>query len=1050
MEPERWQRIEQLYYSALEREAEQRAAFLSEASANDAGLRQEVEVLLAANDQAGDFMAIPALEQEALNIASEQLSGMIGVEAGQEVSHYTILSRIGAGGMGEVFLAQDNILERRVALKLLPIGFTEDAERFNRFIREAKTASALNHPNIITIYEIGEASTALGKIQFIATEFIEGETLRTWVVDDETRLREVLNIAIQVASALAAAHRAGVVHRDVKPENVMVRPDGLVKVLDFGLAKLTSQPQGGVNADARRPVNAVETQPGMILGTLRYMSPEQARGRSVDARSDIFSLGVLLYELLTSRPLFAGETDADVVAAIIHEEAPPLAEHLSQVPPELERIVQKALAKNAERRYHDARDLQTDLQSLRQESELSARRASSTFASTDKPAALNSSGMTEPRFSMRQLLSGVVIALLIAGATWLMVRGTGQVETPPPESLKNVEVVTWQSAPGDGYSVGAFSHDGKWVAFTSTKGGAKNIWVKQSASGDAEASTKDRFENENPIWSPDGDEIAFISMRDGQFSIWRKPPFGGSPKRLMKLAMDEGNVKLERWSNNGSRIYYESNRNLFALNVNSGQTNQLTHLDSNEVIAFSLSVSVDEQHVAYVTRSDTGGATLNVLPLRGGTARTIAQMNGNARNTVWHPDGKRVFYSADVDGTYQIFVADMDGHKPVQLSLGEKDSMVLDVSADGSKLLYGSSREESDIWGVNVATGEEFTVASDLSSELWPNVSPINKTVAYQAIRNLSEGNNILHSAILTKPLDSSAQASVLTRDAALPVWSPDAILLAFLRITRGSYGLWTISADGGEERQLTTGSVNFSGNSILPYQRIETSHVDWSPDSRWLVYCSDRSGQSNLWLVAADGSSDTQLTNNADSNLELRCPLWSRDGKRLAYSSCASPVETEGKLTYSVWIREEETKTAKIIFESDSFLRIVGWMPGAQELILATLKSRLGTPTPVEVQLLRVSALTGAMHPIGMLPAAYLYNIQLAADGRLLAFSSHQDEKDNLWVLPVEGGKARKLTANIEGRRYFSSLAWSPDSRAIYFGKQVRYSQLWMITNLK
>jgi serine/threonine protein kinase/Tfp pilus assembly protein PilF len=363
MKAERWQRIEQLYHATLERAANQRAAFLAEASADDDGLRGEVEVLLKANEQAGGFLATPALELEARDLAAESLTAPTAVQVGEELSHYRILSRIGAGGMGDVFLARDSILERRVALKLLPVQLTQNSERLQRFVREAKAASALNHPNIITIYEIGEVVTALGKTHFIATEYIEGETLRARITDPDKHLRQTLNIAIQVASALDAAHKAGIVHRDIKPENVMVRPDGLVKVVDFGLAKLTTPPSDSVDAEART-LEGIKTRPGLILGTLRYMSPEQARGRIVDARSDIFSLGIVLYELLTGHQLFAGATDADVAAGIIHKEVPPLAEHLSHVPAGLERIIQKALAKDPAARYQSAEEIGEALRSV--------------------------------------------------------------------------------------------------------------------------------------------------------------------------------------------------------------------------------------------------------------------------------------------------------------------------------------------------------------------------------------------------------------------------------------------------------------------------------------------------------------------------------------------------------------------------------------------------------------------------------------------------------------------------------------------------------------
>jgi Tol biopolymer transport system component/serine/threonine protein kinase len=1052
MEPERWQRIEQLYHAALERDRERRNAFLAEACADDEALRGEVEMLLSANEKAGEFLAVPALELEAKQMAAEGPGQSLGVEVGQELSHYKILSSLGAGGMGEVYLAHDKILERRVALKLLPVQYTQNDERLQRFIQEAKAASALNHPNIITIYEIGEVATAQGMTYFMATEYIEGETLRDWRSDEAERVRQTLKIVIQVASALDAAHRAGIVHRDIKPENVMVRPDGLVKVLDFGLAKLISRPVSSLDTEADTIVEAIRTVPGMLLGTLRYMSPEQARGRGVDARSDIFSLGIVLYEMLTGEALFAGETDADVVAGIIHKEAPPLALYLSDVPVELERIVRKTLAKDAGQRYQDVRDLEIDLRALDQESELTARLARSGPVTGKNLAAQTSGALAAPRFSLRQLLLGLTVALALVGAIWWLMTRRSEVETPPPESLRTIEVVTWQSAPGEVYSVGAFSPDGKMVAFTSTQGGSKNIWIKQVATGDAIRSTEDELQNENPIWSPNADEIAFYSTRGGQRGIWRKPLFGGSPKSVKPLGQNERDIKLDYWSKNGATIYYESNQNLFAFNLNTGETTQLTSLDTAKakVVAYSLSISPDERRIAFISINDAGGSTLYVLPVRGGEATPVARMSGGDRNTVWHPDGERVLYSAAVDGIYQVFVADIYARKPVQITFGDRDSSVLDVSADGTKVLYGTSKEESDVWGVNVEKAEEFTVASDISSELWPHISPDSRAVAYQSVRNLSQGNKILRSLIQTRQLDASGQTSALAQEGALPRWSPDGVRLAFLRISNRALGIWTINAAGGEEKQLTTGGLPSIGYSLLPYQRYETNNFEWSPDSRRLVYCSSRNGQSNLWLVAADGSSDIQITDNKDSNLLLRCPLWSKDGRRIAYSSNPGQIAPDGKVTYSVWLSEVETKNSRIIFEADSYLRLIGWTPTGQELILATIKRKIGAGTPTEVQLLRVSARTGERRVLATLQSAYLYNIHLSADGRTVAFSSRQEEKDNIWVIPADGGGPRKMSANNDPRFYISSMAWSPDGKTIYFGKQVRHSQLWMISNFE
>jgi eukaryotic-like serine/threonine-protein kinase len=1046
MEPGRWQRIEQLYHAALERDAAQRTSFLVEACADDAALRREVEVLLAANDQASEFLATPALELEAKNLAAESLGPLLGVQVGQELSHYTILSRIGAGGMGEVFLAQDHILERRVALKLLPVQFTQNAELLQRFIREAKAASALNHPNIITIYEIGEVSTELGKTHFIATEFIEGETLRTWAVDEEKRLRQTLNIAVQVASALDAAHKAGIVHRDIKPENVMVRPDGLVKVLDFGLAKLTSQQAGSPDGEAQTLVKAVKTLPGMILGTLRYMSPEQARGRSLDARSDIFSLGVVLYELLTEQPLFAGDTDADVVAAIIHKEAPPLASHLSEVPAELERIVQKALAKDREQRYQDARDLQIDLQAIKQESELSARLMRSGTATTGKIVAQTSSVMTAPRFSLRQLLLVLPVLLLVAGAIWwLMSRRGDVVETPPLASLQNAEVVKWASVPGEVYSLGAFSPDGKWIAFTSTKSGTRNIWVRQTVSGEDHQSTKDEFTNESPIWSPTGDEIAFFSLgRGGKPGIWRMPMLGGTLTQLKSLPPADGSIRLLRWSKDGATIYYDSRQQIFALAVESGETTQITNFDPTQVKVRSLSISPDEKQIAYITPEPNGHRNLWVMPARGSSPKRIVDTAAESRNTVWHPDGDRLFYSSNVEGTYQIFVADVEGRQPAQITFGERDSFVVDVSSDGTRVLYGSSEEKSDIWGVNLAKAEDdFVVASDISSELWPDVSPDNKQVVYQAVRNLSQGNTIYNGAILSKPIDVKAEPFVLAKEGFLPRWSPDGKQVAFARKEKESFSLKTVNVAGGEEKALVTGGLLLSPYSVLPYTRIEVSDFSWSPDGSKLAYYSDKGGLQNLWLISADGSADTQVSDSKDANLFVYCPIWSRDAKRIAYATRPNKIATPKDNIYSFWVTELETKTAKALVRMNADIHLLGWSQTDQELLFAR-------NMPTGVNLWRVSIASGEQSLIAEIPTAKYYNIYLSPDRRLVVYVSHQDGKDNIWVIPAGGGAQRKLTANNDPQLYFSTLAWSPDSRTIYYGKQSRFSLLSMITNFK
>jgi formylglycine-generating enzyme required for sulfatase activity len=363
-------RISDLYHAALKRPPAERAAFLAASCGDDAALQQEVESLLAYHAGSAPFLEVPAAVALGRAAAGQTLIG-------QTLGSFRILGKLGEGGMGEVYRAHDPKLGRDVAIKILPLHFTADSGRRARFAREARALATLNHPNVCTIHALGEGTDGQ---QFIAMEYVDGETLRHRLMR-HLAMREALDIVVQVASAVGAAHAAGVVHRDLKPENVMRRPDGLIKVLDFGLAKLVASSPGDA-ADATRTM--AHTDAGTVLGTVAYMSPEQVRGREVDQRTDIWSLGVMLYEMVAGRSPFAGETRSDVIAAILDREPAPLARFDPDVPPELQRIVGKALRKDRDERYQGMRDLLLDLQTLREDP---AREARSSHAEGRLPGA---------------------------------------------------------------------------------------------------------------------------------------------------------------------------------------------------------------------------------------------------------------------------------------------------------------------------------------------------------------------------------------------------------------------------------------------------------------------------------------------------------------------------------------------------------------------------------------------------------------------------------------------------------------------------------------
>lgn len=358
MNSERWQQLDQLLDAALDRAPAERADFLAEACAGDAPLRQQLEALLRSEAAVAEFIEVPAVALAAELMVGKQSPPLL---AGQRLDHYTIIAQLGAGGMGQVYQAQDTRLGRTVAIKVLSMAFAQDTERLRRFAQEARAISALNHPNIVTLHEIGEAAG----LPYLATEFIDGVTLRERLTAGKFELPEALEIAIQLASGLAAAHEADIVHRDIKPENVMLRRDGIVKVLDFGLAKLKGQLAEPVLTGPKQ-----ETQPGIVMGTVGYMSPEQLRGQTVDARADIFSLSVLLYELLTGHAPFTGGTIAEVAAAVLHAEPAALQ---PEIPEALARIVMQGLGKDAALRPPRMQVVLTELKNLKLDLDVAAQ-----------------------------------------------------------------------------------------------------------------------------------------------------------------------------------------------------------------------------------------------------------------------------------------------------------------------------------------------------------------------------------------------------------------------------------------------------------------------------------------------------------------------------------------------------------------------------------------------------------------------------------------------------------------------------------------------------
>jgi eukaryotic-like serine/threonine-protein kinase len=693
MKAEQWPAVEQLYHAALERAAEERAAFLCEACGGDEGLRSEVESLLAYQDKAKDF-----IENTALEIAGELMAdGQQSLVEGQALNHYTILELLGAGGMGEVYLAEDTRLKRRVALKLLPAELTANRDRLLRFEQEARAASALNHPNILTIYEIGQAEST----HFISTEYVEGDTLRLHL-SSQMKLDEVLEICIQVASALAAAHAADIIHRDIKPENIMLRRDGIVKVLDFGLAKLLAPRSTEIDTeDSTR----FQTSAGVVMGTASYMSPEQTRGFAVDGRTDIWSLGAMLYEMATSRQPFEGKTPSDVIALILQKEPLPLTHFSPEVPTELERIVRKALHKDKEERYQTIKDLLIDLRNLRKELELSAQMertvrpiigtSDSSVQSTGAIAHSTSSAeyiFTEIKQHKRPaalILGPVIIASAVV--LYLFFRHSA---LPKQAALPSATFTQLTDQSGPEYFP-SLSPDGKSFVYAGYASGNWDIYLQRVGGKNPINLTKDSpADDTQPSFSPDGESIAFRSEREGS-GIFLMGATGESVKRLTNFGFNPA------WSPDGKEIAcadegvltpearWNPNNRMWAFNVATGEKRQITKVD-----AVQPNWSPHGYRIAFQGRRNNAQRDIWTVPAGGGEVVEVTNDAALDWNPVWAPDGNHLYFVSDRGGSMNLWRVPIEEN--TGKFLGPPEAVTtpslyishLSFSRDGRRMLY--------------------------------------------------------------------------------------------------------------------------------------------------------------------------------------------------------------------------------------------------------------------------------------------------------------------------------------------------------------------------
>jgi Tol biopolymer transport system component/predicted Ser/Thr protein kinase len=846
MSSERWRRIEELYHSALERAPNRREAFLAEACGDDDELRREVGSLLRRGESPDALVDRPVWEAagELLNSRSmEPLRAMVG----RRISHYEIIEKIGEGGMGVVYKARDSHLDRLVAIKVLPPERVADPERRRRFVQEAKAASALNHPNIITIYDI-DHHDGMG---FMVMEHVDGKALDEMIPRKGMRLNEALKHSVQIADALAKAHAAGIVHRDLKPGNVMVTGDGRAKVLDFGLAKLTEA--SPVSQDGTTQTEQPKTESGLILGTVSYMSPEQAEGKQVDARSDIFSFGSLLYEMLTGRRAFRRDSPALTLAAILHMEPPPLPVGM---PPDLEKVIARCLRKDPARRFQHMADLKVALEELKEDSD-SGKLAAAAAA----PA----------RKARRWLWAAAGVVFILVGAgVWLTnfrtTRPTAPFVPVPLTSYPGVE-----NAP-------SFSPDGAQVAFAWCKadaGGKCSIYVKQIGMEPPFRLTDTSASDFSPAWSPDGRFIAFmrflspnmmrvvvIAQRGGRERVLAEFDWPGGPFRLAPAWTPDSKALVASLPAPGNHWA------LVLISLDTGEQRRLTDPPSNvwggDVYpAFSPDgrTLMFSRYLAAISDSELYALHLTAGYVAQGEPERLPPINPMNWNPTWTADGREIVFAVAGLGLWRTAVS--KGATPAKLAYIPNEASQPAISRQLNRLAYVASKFDTNIWRIDLAvpSGQPPALVQFISStqpDGYPEFSPDGRRIVFTSNRSGtaeiwvcdSDGSN---------PVQLT---SIGGKGVHAPRWSWDSQRIVFM-VSEKITEVYVINVNGGVPRRLATGQ--------------RAKWPSWSRDGEWVYFAV---GAGGIWRIRSSGGKAVQISKTGD------LPQESPDGKFIYYTS--------------------------------------------------------------------------------------------------------------------------------------------------------------------
>ena len=809
---------------------------------------------------------------------------------GKTLGHYQITEKIGAGGMGVVYKARDLHLDRFVALKILPPEKVADRERKRRFVQEAKASSALNHPNIVHVYDIDQSDGT----DYIAMEYVEGKTLDQRIGYRGMRLSDALKYAVQIADALSKAHSAGIVHRDLKPTNIMVNEDGVVKVLDFGLAKLTEEVQGDETASTAtvdsegRPI----TEEGVIVGTVSYMSPEQAEGKRVDARSDIFSLGSVLYEMVTGQKAFQGTSKLSTLSAILHQEPKAVSGITPTIPADLEKLINRCLRKDPSKRLQHMDDVKLALDELKEDSDSGRLQAA--------PARAR-------QFTPMRLIAFAVAVIAVIGSGWYWLHRQSR-----PESEAPLMVAPLTSYPGDESSP-SFSPDGNQVAFSwnSEKEDNYDIYVKLIGSPKSLRLTTDPAWDGNPAFSPDGSSIAFIRRGPGEKArVFLTSPLGPPERRLAEItqtaALTWGTTGGLAWTPDGKSLVItdrdaEDQRwGLFLLSVDSGEKRRLSSAPE-ERVDIDPAFSPDGRTLAF-SREGQGVSDIHLLSVSQdfqpiGEPKRLTFENQLTRRPVWTSDASEIVFSSGTFSNFSLFwIASSGSGKPRRLAGCGEDGSEPSISCHGHRLAYTRALTDVNIWRLEVPgtggkTNSPMRFISSTRFDGGAQFSPDGKKIVFSSDRSGSD-------AIWVCDDDGSNPVRLtLSAMSALgsPRWSPDGERVAFDSNVDGQWEVYVIGVDGGKPKRLTHNSAN----DFRPC---------WSGDGEWIYFRSNRSGESQIWKMPSGGGEAVQVTRNGGYE-----PVESPDGKWLYYC--------KGEMASSLWRVSTEGGEESQVLES-VFLR--------------------------------------------------------------------------------------------------------------------------------